>query len=180
MKKRIHPNLLITLIIILAGVPAYFFGRGTPVEEQNAEKAHREIIEVIDQLNRKVAVSVPVQRIISLNPVFEESLGFIGAQDLLIASTSVSAEALNIPVIQFPEKPDPKEIKALNPDLILISSEYPNVVKILEQDMHVKEISVLAFNPEDLESSIELAELLGEITGRGAGKWKEKLLKKTE
>lgn len=179
MKKRIHPNLLVTLIIIFAGVPAYFLGRGTPVEDQ-PKHVNKEIREVVDQLNRKVSVAVPVQRIISMNPVFEESLGFIESRDLLVAATEASAEELSIPVIRFPEQPDLEEIKALNPDLILVSSNFPEVVKKLEKGTDSKKVGILAFNPETLEGTLELTTLLGKVTGRGNDDLKEKLLKQIQ
>ena len=126
------------------------------------------LLEVTDQLGRKVGLEAIPQRIISLAPSNTEILFALGLADRVVAVTdycNYPPEAIDKPSIGGFSTPNIEEIIALSPDLVLATSRHED--QIIPQ-LEDKGITVFALNPETLDDVLASIALTGRITGAKA------------
>lgn len=127
---------------------------------------HFRVIQLVDQLNRQVALIAKPQRIISLVPSQTELLFYLGLDQRLVGITKfcihpadkINSKAkiggtkqLNIPLI-----------KSLNPDLIIANKE-ENERAQLEELMALYPTYVS--DPYDLPGALDMISQIGELVG---------------
>jgi iron complex transport system substrate-binding protein len=122
---------------------------------------------VIDDLGRRVHVSVPVSRIVSLSPAFTDLLFALGAGDLLVGRTRYDTyppEAEAVPSIGEGMSPNVELVVARHPQLVLFYASGSNAAAIAQLDnLGIASISLAM---DRLESVPRAARLLGPLIGR--------------
>lgn len=119
-----------------------------------------------DQAGRKVKISQPFQRIISLYGAHTENLFELGASSQVIGVSRNEVyppEALQKPVYSYHD--DPEKFLASRPDLVLIrpmiDRGYPQLVSRLE----ASGITVISLQPSSVDQMHTYWEVLGILTG---------------
>jgi len=122
---------------------------------------------IVDQNGRRLQVTVPFKRIISLYGAHTENLFSLGLGKEIIgvsAHEDYPAEALQKPVFSYHD--DPEKFLAARPDLVLIrpmiDRGYPQFVTRLEKSG----ITVVSLQPAALNEVYTYWEILGILTGR--------------
>lgn len=122
---------------------------------------------ITDQAGRRIAVTKPFKRIISLYGAHTENLFELGLNEEIIGvgkNEAYPSEALNRPVYSYHD--DPEKFLAARPELVLIrpmiDRGYPNLIKRLEQNG----ITVVSLQPNTLENMFIYWQILGKLTGR--------------
>jgi iron complex transport system substrate-binding protein len=121
-------------------------------------------------------------KIVSLAPSNTEILYRLGAEDFIVATTSLCdypEEAIEKPSVGGWTNPDLEKIEEIEPDLVLASDDLQDeIVEKLEE----KNIEVVQVKPHSLEEVFESIELLGKVVGkeREASKLVENMKKEIE
>ena len=122
---------------------------------------------IMDQNGRRLQVTVPFQRVISLYGAHTENLFSLGLGKEIIgvsAHEDYPAEALHKPVFSYHD--DPEKFLAARPDLVLIrpmiDRGYPQFVARLEKNG----ITVVSLQPAAANEIYTYWEILGILTGR--------------
>ena len=122
---------------------------------------------IVDQNGRRLQVTVPFKRIISLYGAHTENLFSLGLGKEIIgvsAHEDYPAEALQKPVFSYHD--DPEKFLAARPDLVLIrpmiDRGYPQFVARLEKNG----ITVVSLQPAAANEIYTYWEILGILTGR--------------
>ena len=122
---------------------------------------------VIDQAGRRIVVSKPYQRIISLYGAHTENLFSLGLDKEIIGVSRherFPAQALTKPVFSYHN--DPEKFLAARPDLVIvrpmIDRGYPQFVTRLEKSG----IVVVSLQPSTVGEMYEYWKILGVLTGR--------------
>ena len=121
-----------------------------------------------DDLGRKVELSKPPERIISLAPSITETLFYLGLGDRVAGVTDFfyyPEEARKKPSVGLIISPNVEKIILLKPDLVFVTAEgnRPDIVETLER-VHIK---VYVFNPHRIEDIMQAIVSIGEIAGQG-------------
>ena len=156
MKNKLnYVSLLIVILIpsLLANVNAAFRVEGSNV--------------VVDQAGRKITLTHPFQRIISLYGAHTENLFSLGLSEEILGVSRHEAyppEALKKHVFSYRE--DPEKFMAVRPDLVvirpMIDRGYPQFVKRLEKSG----ITVFSLQPGSIPEMYTYWEILGILSGR--------------
>jgi iron complex transport system substrate-binding protein len=124
---------------------------------------------VVDQSGRRIAVTKPFGRIISLYGAHTENLFALGGREQIIGVAPHEAyppEAAQKPVFSYHD--DPEKFLAARPDLVLvrpmIDRGYPQFVQRLAKSG----ITVVSLQPGTVDEMLVYWEILGLLTGRGA------------
>ena len=126
-----------------------------------------ESVQVIDDLGRKVKLSFPAQRIVSLAPHITENLFAAGIGDLLVGAVTYSdypEEAKSIPRIGSYNKFNIELILALEPDLIIAwkeGNQKHQVEKLIELGL-----TVYINAPEELNDIAGDIKDFGNLSGK--------------
>ncbi len=122
---------------------------------------------IIDQAGRKITVSKPFKRIISLYGAHTENLFALGLDKEIIGVTKHEVYpglALSKPVFSYHDGPE--KFLAAAPDLVLvrpmIDRGYPQLMQRLEQNG----IAVLSIQPATVDEMFLYWKILGILTGR--------------
>jgi iron complex transport system substrate-binding protein len=122
---------------------------------------------IIDQNGRRLKVTIPFQRVISLYGAHTENLFSLGlGKEIIGVSTheDYPAQALQKPVFSYHD--DPEKFLAARPDLVLIrpmiDRGYPGFVARLEKSG----ITVVSLQPAAANEIYTYWEILGILTGR--------------
>jgi iron complex transport system substrate-binding protein len=122
---------------------------------------------IMDQNGRRLRVTIPFQRIISLYGAHTENLFSLGlGKEIIGVSTheDYPAEALQRPVFSYHD--DPEKFLAARPDLVLIrpmiDRGYPQFISRLEKSG----ITVVSLQPAAANEIYTYWEILGILTGR--------------
>ena len=125
--------------------------------------------EVTDRADRKIPVTRPFERIISLYGAHTENLFQLGLDKEIIGVSRNEAyppRALTKPVFSYHE--DPEKFLSARPDLVLIrpmiDRGYPQLVQRLEQSG----IVVISLQPGTVEEMFSYWRILGALTGQVA------------
>ncbi len=120
-----------------------------------------------DKAGRKIHISKPFTRIISLYSAHTENLCFLGAADKLIGISKTDnypAEILGRKKFSYRE--DPEKFIAMGPDLVLvrpmIERSHPQFVKKLEQ----AGITVISLQPSSVSEIFDYWKNLGRLVGK--------------
>ncbi|BBB46878.1 ABC transporter substrate-binding protein [Pelolinea submarina] len=158
MKKKT----LATLFLPVLAAAMLLGACATPAPAAQAE------INLVDGLERTVALDAPAQKIVTLSPPLTEILYAIGAGDQVIGRDSFSdypEAALALPDIGggYSEY-DLETILSLEPDLVITGSiNTPELVQSL-QDLGLT-VYYLG-NPSDLDGTLAAIQTLGQLSGR--------------
>lgn len=121
----------------------------------------------IDKAGRKIHISKPFTRIISLYSAHTENLCFLGATDSLVGisrTDNFPAEILDRKKFSYRE--DPEKFIAMHPDLVLvrpmIERSYPQFIKKLGQ----AGITVISLQPSSVAEIFDYWKNLGRLVGR--------------
>jgi len=124
---------------------------------------------IVDAVGRRLSVSVPFRRIISLYGAHTENLFAMGAQEQLIGVSRHEdwpPEAHSKPVHSYHD--DLERFLAVRPDLVLvrpmIDRGYGNLLERLEAN----DIAVISLQPNTVEEMFVYWRILGRLTGRRA------------
>src|SRR3990170_1530792 len=159
------------LFIYFVFAIAFITGGCTPQAvsppETSAAASTTKPIELTDGLGRQVALTAPIQRVVSLAPSITESLFAIGAGDQVVGRDEFSnypPEAAGLPSVGgYFSDYNYEAIVELNPDLVLAAEiNTPEQVKALEDlGLSVYYLS----NPTTLEEMYNSLQLLATLTG---------------
>jgi iron complex transport system substrate-binding protein len=123
-------------------------------------------IQFTDDDGRKISLSAPCKRIISLYSAHTENLFSLGVGNLIIGVHDTSIyppETQYIPIYDYMD--DPETIISANPDLVLIrpfiTRKVPNFVQAIEK----AGITVVSLYPEKFEDFSEYINKLALVTG---------------
>lgn len=122
-----------------------------------------------DDLGRRIELSQPPQRIVSLAPSITEILFYLGLGDRVAGVTDFCdypEEARKKPSIGWIINPNVEKIILLKPDLVFVTAEgnRPDIVETLER-VHIR---VYVFNPHRIEDIMKEILSIGEIGGQEA------------
>ena len=125
-------------------------------------------VTVIDDLGRTVTITTQPQRIVCISPSVTEIVYALGLGDKVVGVDIYSdypPEAVSKQRIGNIENPDPEEVAALNPDLVVMYSFYgkgdPSVEAIEEFGF-----PIIAICPGTFENILRDIELIGNSTGK--------------
>ena len=160
--KKIHTviSLLLMILIASAADPVISDATAAPfrVEGQNV---------VIDQAGRKVTVTKPFERIISLYGAHTENLFRLELDEEVIGVSrheTYPPRALQIPVFSYHD--DPEKFLAARPDLVIIrpmiDRGYPQFVSMLEKNG----IAIISLQPATVEDMYTYWKILGILGDR--------------
>lgn len=159
MGKKFVACLLISLFVAVVAV-----GLNIVTERVNASFP----IMVIDDIGRNVTITDPPQRIVCIAPSTTEIAYALGLGDKIVGVDVYSdypPEAVSKQKISNIYTPNPEEVAALNPDLVLMYSFFgpgdPNVDAIEGLG-----INVIALKPTNLSGIINNIMLVGKATGK--------------
>jgi iron complex transport system substrate-binding protein len=122
-------------------------------------------ITITDDYNRTVTIKKYPQRIVSLSPANTEILFALGLNNRIVGVSDYSdypEEAKTKPSVGAYNKPDMEKIIALEPDLVMASSEHEALTKQLES----KGVIVVMVNPKTVDQVLTTMTLIGKITGQ--------------
>ena len=161
MKMERTPKIICWLLTI--GV---IYGLNFPVASGNTFRVETHNV-VIDQAGRKIVVTEPHHRIISLYGAHTENLFALGLDREIIGVSRHEdhpPRALKKPVFSYHD--DPEKFLAAHPDLVLIrpmiDRGYPQFVARLEKSG----ITVVSLQPGTVDEMYTYWQILGVLTGR--------------
>lgn len=124
-------------------------------------------LELRDDLDRRVQLDKPAQRIVALAPHLVENLYAVGAGERIVATVSWSdypPEARRIPRLGSDQALSVEAILAFKPDLVLLWAS-GNGRDLLER-LQALGLTVYASEPRSLQSIGDSLRALGQLTGR--------------
>ncbi len=152
----------ITLINIFSGCSS----QTQKAAVDNIPQVTSHSIQFTDDDGRKVSLSAPCKRIISLYSAHTENLFSLGVGNLIIGVHDTSIyppETQDIPIYDYMD--DPETIISANPDLVLIrpfiTRKVPNFVQAIEK----AGITVVSLYPEKFEDFPDYINKLAIVTG---------------
>ncbi|MDR1387038.1 MAG: ABC transporter substrate-binding protein [Propionibacteriaceae bacterium] len=124
-------------------------------------------ITLTDMMGQTVTLSGPAQKVVSLTASDVEILYAIGAGDTVVGRgefCDYPAEVLQVPAVQSGNDTNIEQIIALDPDLVVMGT----MAQSQEQSDQLRQagIAVLATDADDIASTYQAIELLGQATGR--------------
>jgi iron complex transport system substrate-binding protein len=160
------------LFCIAAGILLLLFPSGVKAQyhqDEHQSYAIENNTTIIDQAGRRLEVTQPFTRIISLYGAHTENLFSIGAGKAVIGVTRHEVyppEAVTRPTYSYHD--DPEKFLAARPDLVLIrpmiDRAYPQLMAYLEKSG----ISVCSLQPKTVGDLYTYWEILGVLTGKHA------------
>jgi iron complex transport system substrate-binding protein len=158
---RIKVFLILTLLIW----PAWQTVDGA--DDANGRLAVLNSNTIVDQAGRKIVISRPFKRVISLYGAHTENLFSLGLTDEIIGVSPHEDFPLQVaakPVFSYHD--DPEKFIAARPDLVLvrpmIDRGYPKFVSMLEQTG----ATVVSLQPATVDEMYTYWEILGVLTGK--------------
>ena len=124
---------------------------------------------VTDDAGRRIALTAPAQRVVSLLPSFTELLFAIGAGDRLVGRTAwcdYPPEALRVPSVGDGMPPNVEAVAARHPDLVVLYRSGPNITAA--EQLERLGIKTVLLDLNRLEDLGPAARRLGVLTGRVA------------
>ena len=122
---------------------------------------------VVDRAGRRIQMSRPFVRIVSLYPAHTENLFSLGLDREIIgvsASETHPAAALEKPVFSYHD--DPEKFLAARPDLVLIRPMIDQGYAALVRRLEKSGITVVSLQPATPDQMYRYWEALGRLTGR--------------
>ncbi len=126
-------------------------------------------VAVTDDAGRRVTLTAPARRVVSLLPSFTEILFAIGAGDRLVGRTTwcdYPPEALAVPSVGDGMPPSVEAVAARHPDLVVLYRSGPNVAAA--EQLERLGIRTVLFDLNLLEQLGPVARRLGKLAGREA------------
>ncbi|MCS7224332.1 MAG: cobalamin-binding protein [Armatimonadetes bacterium] len=124
-------------------------------------------VTVRDDLDRKVQLSQPAQRVVSLSPATTEILFAIGAGHKLVGVCSACdypSEVKKLPVVGDFMKPSLERIAHLSPELIILSSA--TILKTVAEELQSRtRCPVFVLRPQTVRQMIAGITKIGSLTG---------------
>lgn len=138
----------------------------TPTIPPNAESQQPQQREVTDDLGRKVWLPTKIERVISLAPNLTESVFAIGGGEKLVGVTSFCnypEQAKKLPHVGDTMKPNLETIVALEPQLVLISTD--SQLQSFVRQLEANNISAFVTEAKDVDGVLRNLRRLGELLG---------------
>jgi iron complex transport system substrate-binding protein len=126
----VHPKLFLLLALLCAS---------TALASPASAEVHPASVKIVDDLGRTIELQRPATRIIALYGAFNEILGELGKEDIIVARTKADTlppSILNKPSIGTHMRPNPELVAGLRPDIVLQMGGRKKAlesVKMLEQ-----------------------------------------------
>jgi iron complex transport system substrate-binding protein len=136
-----------------------------PEPPEPSESETPAVIEITDQLGRKVTIKGVPERIISLAPSNTEIIYALGLEDRLVGVTdycNYPPEAAEKPSVGGFSTTNIEEVVALAPDLILATSIHES--EIIPQ-LETHGLTVVALAPKTFDDVLDAIEIAGKVTG---------------
>lgn len=138
---KINKNFALAIILIAlvaaASLYAIYILNTQSGIDQSKNEQQKTTISVIDGAGRNVTITVPVERIVSLNDGLTEMLCALGVQDKIVgrdASSTMPPSIVSVPVVgENSYQPNIEQILELNPDIIFADSMLPYNNVAMEQ-----------------------------------------------
>ncbi len=154
---------IVVLIVIAASFTVLY-------EEMNRPKNQPSSITVTDDLGRKVQISLPVKRVVSMDPSNTQMMYSIGAGGLLVADTSFDwwpANSTSLPHVSMDSgMASVEQVVNMTPNLVLATTIQS--AQIVDQLQNLS-IPVLVFEPNNISNIYSDMATLGKVTGHSAG-----------
>ncbi len=154
---------IVVLIVVAASVTVFY-------EEMNKPRNQPSSITVTDDLGQEVKISLPVERVVSMDPSNTQMMYSIGAGGLLVADTSLDwwpANATSLPHVSMDSGvASVEQVVNMTPDLVLATTIQP--AQIVDQLENLS-IPVLVFEPSNISNIYSDMITLGKVTGHSAG-----------
>jgi iron complex transport system substrate-binding protein len=155
---------IVAVIVIAASVSVVYV-------EFHKEKPQPSSITVIDDLGRKVTITLPVKRVVSMDPSDTQMMYAIGAGNLLVADTSFDwwpANSTTLPHVTMDSGvASVEQVVNMTPDLVLATTIQS--AQIIDQLQNITNISVLVFEPKNISNIYSDMLTLGNVTGHSSG-----------
>jgi cobalamin transport system substrate-binding protein len=146
---------------------ALFVPAAAQVNAQTPAPAAASKMDVTDEMGRRVAVPVPVRRIVSLAPNLTETVYALGAQERLVGVTDFCdypPEAKQKTSVGGAVNPSLEQIVALKPDLVLAQAITMNRRETVDALEHLG-IAVYSANSNSVEGILESTRRIAEVIG---------------
>lgn len=152
---------VLTLLIATGGC-----GRA-PADSVDEQTSQGDSVTIVDVLNRRVVISQPCDRIVSLVPAQTEILFAIGAGKRVVGVSSLCnfpAETADVAKIggYSPEMINLEQITVLNPDIVFCEGAFQEALVARLESLG---ITVVAFDPQSIGEVVGVIRLTGKITG---------------
>ena len=166
-----HILLIIVGAVFAAALVSFWWSSGSGAEggpagqrqEQSVDNAGNMVIR--DDSGERVECELPVERIVSCYSAFTVMLERLNAEKCLVGATRKQARRLGIKSIGTHLKPVLESILAVEPDLVVISSNRSEIVNRLRRHLRSAGIELLALHPESVEETLVCLRMLGKLTG---------------
>ncbi|MCL5408320.1 MAG: ABC transporter substrate-binding protein [Candidatus Thermoplasmatota archaeon] len=154
---------IVVAVVIIASVSVIY-------AETNKTKAQPSSITVTDDLGRNVTISLPVKRVVSMDPSNTQMMYAIGAGNLLVADTSFDwwpSNSTSLPHVAMDSGvASVEQVVNMTPDLVLATTIQP--AQIVDQLENLS-IPVLIFEPQNISNIYSDMLTLGNVTGHQSG-----------
>ncbi len=154
--------IIVVVVIIASGFYVY--------AETQKPKSQQSSITVVDDLGRSVNVSLPVKRVVSMDPSDTQMMYAIGAGSLLVADTSFDwwpANSTLLPHVAMDSGvASVEQVVNMTPDLVLATTIQTS--QIIDQLQNLS-IPVLVFEPQNISNIYTDMMTLGKVTGHTSG-----------
>ncbi len=155
---------IVAVIVIAASVTVVY-------AEFHKEKSQPSSITVRDDLGRNVTITLPVKRVVSMDPSDTQMMYAIGAGGLLVADTSFDwwpANSTALPHVAMDSGvASVEQVVNMTPDLVLATTI--QTAQIIDQLQNITNISVLVFEPHNISNIYSDMLTLGNVTGHSSG-----------
>lgn len=128
-------------------------------------------IQIVDDLEEKVTLPRPAQRIIALYGAYNEILADMGLESRLVGRTKADSLPHSIllkPSIGTHMRPNVEMILGLKPDLIIQSAGRKDAMVVVQQ-LQKEGLPVAVFHPTGFEDLFSVIRRLGVLTGEPLG-----------
>jgi len=126
-------------------------------------------VTLTDNLGRTVTITGPPQRIVCINPSTTEIAYALGLGDRVVGVDIYSdypPEAVSKQRISNIYTPNPDEVAALDPDLVLMYSFYGPGDPYVDAIAALEGVNVIALRPKSLNDIVNNIRLIGKATGK--------------
>jgi iron complex transport system substrate-binding protein len=128
-------------------------------------------IQIVDDLEQKVALPHPARRIIALYGAYNEILASMGLEERLVGRTkadSLPSSILSKPSIGTHMRPNVEMVLGLKPDLIIQSAGRKEAMEIVRQ-LREEGLQVAVFHPTSFDDLFSVIKRLGVLTEEPIG-----------
>ncbi len=154
---------IVVLVVLASGAFVYF-------NSLNGSPKANKTITVTDDLGRSVNITLPITRVVSMDPSNTQMMYAIGAGNLLVADTSYDwwpSNSTSLPKVEMDNgTASVEEVVSFKPNLVLATTIQP--MSIVDQLENLS-IPVLVLEPQNISGIYRDMYILGNVTGHENG-----------